>query len=196
MRHGTLKFKFVFETWHLNTGSPTSKVNTLRSEVSCVGQNSALAPGNGYRFIWIFHKSVFHVSFSQLIYCFSFSNAVPKRAAFNPKDPHFHAEKFQGLLHPIYTSTVSLAYAHEWFAFQTPKTYSHQTSRFTNVLCILTSADVAPQKAEISNISLLTWYQHWFLSKCFTTVGHEMAGCVKELTLIPEALEDLVKVEH
>lgn len=156
MGHGTLKFKFMFETWHLNTGSPTSKVNTLRSGVSCVGQNPALAPGNGYMFIRIFHKSMFYVSFSQLIYCPSFSNAVPKRAAFNTKDPHFHAEKFQGLLHSIYSSAVSLAYAHEWFAFQTPKTYSYQTSHFTNVLCILTSADVAPQKAEISSIHLLT----------------------------------------
>ena len=91
---------------------------------------------------------------------------------------------------------VSLAYAHEWFAFSMPKTYSHQTSGFTDVLCMLTSAGVAPQKAEISNVSLLTWYQHRSSSKCFTAVGHEMAGCLTELTLIPEALEHLIKVEH
>jgi len=66
-------------------------------------KNPASAPGDGYRFIRIFHKSMFHVSFSQLVYCSSFSNAVPKRAAiaFNPKDPHFHAENCQELLHPF-----------------------------------------------------------------------------------------------
>lgn len=104
--HNSLTFKFMLNSQHLNMGNPHMQ-RKLPEEwglacwskllpqllVTVVGLSDV---STNQCFMILFHISLL----LQFLQCCSTKSAT----AFNPKGPHFHAEKFQGLLHPDYKS--------------------------------------------------------------------------------------------